>query len=91
MAEVRYECRSTVTTLPDGRKYLLVTLTLICPVCGMIEMQLPGHHLRRVVELLREQLLLHDELTSHARADEDLAELIEMGQAFVDVKKETLN
>lgn len=80
MADVHYEVKSIVTELPDGRRYLLVKMILRCPVCGEIEMDLPGHHLRRVVELLQDQLLQHLDLASHDRAKSDIADLTEMNR-----------
>ena len=75
-----------VTTTPEGKRYVLVTLTLSCPVCGTIEMQLPGHHLRRVVELLRNEMLAHADLTTPVRAEEEIGEL---QQVMESMRKET--
>lgn len=75
---VSYNVKSTVTRTPDGKEYVLVTLTITCPVCGEIEMQLPGHHLRKIVELLRGQLLEFTHLTTHERAEAEIQELNDM-------------
>lgn len=75
---IKYKCAAVVTSLPDGRRYVLVSLTLTCPVCGEIEMQIPGHHLRTVVELLREKLIEYHDLTTPARVTDDLRDLLAM-------------
>jgi len=74
---VTYAVKSVVTRTPEpnSREYVLVTLTITCPVCGEIEMQLPGHHLRKIVELLRGQLLEFTHLTTHERAEQEIDEL----------------
>lgn len=78
MPEVKYSVKSMVTRTPEGKEYVLVTLTIRCPVCGEIEMQLPGHHLKAVVDLLRQQYLEFVHITSSERAAEEIKELSDM-------------
>ena len=52
MAEIHYDSHAKVTTRPDGRAYLVTTITIDCPACGQVSMVLPGHHLRAVRDLL---------------------------------------
>lgn len=64
MAEkIEYFSQAQVMSLPDGREYLLVTIKIQCPICGEIEMQLPGHHVRAIRNLLVEYVDLYPHLT----------------------------
>jgi hypothetical protein len=55
MAEpvIHYIAKGQLIDLPDGKKDLVVNITIICEACGgQIDMQLPGHHLRAVRDTL---------------------------------------
>lgn len=54
--------RIIVAEWPDGRKALALTVTIDCPECGQIEMQLPGHHLRPLRDLCIEAIDRYPEL-----------------------------
>lgn len=61
--KIEYFSQAQVMALPDGREYLLVTIKIQCPICGEIEMQLPGHHVRAIRNLLVEYVDLYPQLT----------------------------
>lgn len=51
-SESRTVGTAMATELPDGRKFLTVAITIDCPVCGQLTLQLAGHHLRALREFL---------------------------------------
>jgi hypothetical protein len=83
-APIQYLASAQVTTLPDGGEYLLVTIKILCPVCGEIEMQLPGHHLRAIRNLTTEFVDMYPALTGK---DDELAVLARLASTVVDVKE----
>lgn len=64
---VHYHAKTTITELPSGERYILVTISFTCPVCGEITMELPGHHLRSIYDLLSDQLAQFPELMNKSR------------------------
>lgn len=40
------KCTTVLVEFPDGTRALVVDITVECPLCGQIRLQLPGHHLR---------------------------------------------
>jgi hypothetical protein len=53
--EIQYRVVAQVS-VPDenGYSFLSLVITIDCPVCGVVEMVLPGHHLKRLRDLLTE-------------------------------------
>lgn len=76
--KIEYFSQAQVMTLPDKREYLLVTIKIQCPICGEIEMQLPGHHIRAIRNLLVEYVDLYPQLT---HKDDELQMLAGLQQA----------
>lgn len=74
--QIEYLSSANVTTLPGGGEYLLVTIKLRCPVCGEIEMELPGHHLRALRNLLIEYVDMYPDLTGKDDEIQVLARLM---------------
>lgn len=62
--KIEYIAEARVTTLPSGEEFLLVTVKIVCPICGTIEMEMPGHHLRALRNLFVEYVDLYPHLTN---------------------------
>jgi len=54
---------ATMVELPDGERFLLVEITIDCPVCGRHTIHVAGHHLRAIRDLMIEFMDLHPDLT----------------------------
>lgn len=63
MSQSRTTSTVAEVTLPDGRQFLLVEITIDCPACGKYKLQIAGHHLRLVRDILIETIDLHPDLT----------------------------
>lgn len=54
---------ATMVELSSGERLLVVGIDIDCPMCGQLQIQLSGHHLRGVRDLLIEFIDLHADLT----------------------------
>lgn len=61
--KIEYVSEGRVIELPEGGTYLLVTIKILCPHCGEIQIELPGHHLRALRNLLVEYVDQYPHLT----------------------------
>jgi len=59
----------------DGAEYLLVVITITCPVCGVVKMELPGHHVRPLRNILIGMVDDYPALTSKAHETQVLEAL----------------
>lgn len=60
---------ATKVTLPDGREFVVIEIEIDCPACGHYALQVAGHHLRAVRDIVIEMIDLHPDLTGR---DDDL-------------------
>ena len=55
MAEAKYQGRGMIVDLPGGGQDYVVYVTIDCPHCGEIAMEIPGHHLQAIRNTFIEQ------------------------------------
>lgn len=48
MAEAKYSACGLIVDLPGGQQDYVVYITIDCPHCGEIAMEIPGHHLAAI-------------------------------------------
>ncbi len=62
-AQAHTTSRIYVVQPVEGPSFLLVEVSIDCPVCGQQTLQLAGHHLRLVRDVILEAMDRHPELT----------------------------
>lgn len=55
MAEAKYQGIGMIVDFPGGGQDYVVYITIDCPHCGEIRMEIPGHHLQAIRNTFIEQ------------------------------------